>query len=56
MLALDALAGWSTGRQVLTVTGTFISLGIAIPFSGGLTVDRFGEVDGQLVVEGDVRR
>jgi hypothetical protein len=34
------------------VTGTFTTLGIAVPFSGGLTVDRFGEVDGQLVVEG----
>ena len=34
------------------VTGTFTSLGIAVPFSGGLTVDRFDEVDGQLVVEG----
>jgi hypothetical protein len=33
-------------------TGTFTSLGIAVPFSGQLTVDRFGEVDGQLVVEG----
>jgi len=36
------------------VTGTFTSLGIAIPFSGGLTIDRFGEVDGQLVVEGEL--
>jgi hypothetical protein len=34
------------------VGGTFTSLGIAVPFSGALTVDRFGEVDGQLVVEG----
>jgi hypothetical protein len=34
------------------VGGTFTSLGIAVPFSGGLTVDRFGEVDGQLVVQG----
>jgi len=34
------------------MTGTFTSLGIAVPFSGMLTVDQFGEVDGQLVVEG----
>ena len=34
------------------VGGTFTSLGIAVPFSGVLTVDRFGEVDGQLVVQG----
>ena len=44
-----------TGGAPVTVpvTGTFTSLGIAVPFSGGLTVDRFGEVDGQLVVEGE---
>ena len=36
----------------VSVGGTFSSLGIAVPFSGALTVDRFGEVDGQLVVEG----
>ena len=43
-----------TGGAPVTVpvTGTFTSLGIAVPFLGGLTVDRFGEVDGQLVVEG----
>lgn len=43
-----------TGGAPVTVpvTGTFTSLGIAVPFSGGLSVDRFGEVDGQLVVEG----
>ena len=34
------------------VGGTFSSLGIAVPFSGVLTVDRFGEADGQLVVDG----
>jgi hypothetical protein len=34
------------------VGGTFSSLGIAVPFSGALTVDRFDEADGQLVVEG----
>jgi hypothetical protein len=43
-----------TGAAPVTVpvTGTFTSLDIAVPFSGGLTVDRFGEVDGQLVVDG----
>ena len=40
------------GSVAVPVTGTFTSVGIAVPFSGGLTVDRFGEVDGQLVVEG----
>ena len=43
-----------TGGAPVTVPvgGTFTSLGIAVPFSGGLTVDRFDEVDGQLVVQG----
>jgi hypothetical protein len=36
------------------VTGTYTSLGIAVPFSGALTIARFGEVDGQLVVEGEL--
>jgi hypothetical protein len=42
------------GGEPVTVplTGTFISSGVAVPFSGALTVDRFAEVDGQLVVEG----
>ena len=38
--------------MTVPVTGTFTSLGIAVPFSAGLTVDRFSDVDGQLVVEG----
>ncbi len=42
------------GPVTVPVTGTFTSLGIAVPFSGALTVDQFGEVDGQLVVEGEL--
>jgi hypothetical protein len=34
------------------VAGTFSTLGLQAPFTGTLTVDRFGVVDGQLVVEG----
>lgn len=40
------------GPVTVPVTGTFTSLGVRVPFSGALNVDRFGEVDGQLVVEG----
>jgi hypothetical protein len=42
----------SGGPVAVPATGTFTSVGIAVPFSGALTVDRFGEVDEQLVVEG----
>ena len=34
--------------------GTFTTLGIQVPFSGELTVNRFGAVDDQLVVEGEL--
>lgn len=36
------------------VTGTFTTLGIQVQFSGELVVDRFGAVDNQLVVEGEL--
>ena len=36
------------------VAGTFTSLGIQVPFSGELTVNRFDAVDDQLVVEGEL--
>jgi hypothetical protein len=36
------------------VAGTFTSLGIQVPFSGALVVDRFDVVDTQLVVEGEL--
>jgi hypothetical protein len=36
------------------VAGTFTSLGIQMPFSGALVVDRFDVVDNQLVVEGEL--
>jgi hypothetical protein len=42
----------SGATVAVPVTGTFASPGVAVPFSGALSVDRFGEVDGQLVVEG----
>jgi hypothetical protein len=35
-------------------TGTFTTLGIQVPFSGQLTVNRFGAIENQLVVEGDL--
>jgi hypothetical protein len=36
----------------IPVAGTFTTLGIEVSFSGALTVERFGAVDDQLVVEG----
>jgi hypothetical protein len=44
------------GGDPLTVpaSGTFTTLGIQVPFSGELTVNRFAAVDNQLVVEGDL--
>lgn len=36
------------------VAGTFTTLGIQVPFSGELTVNRFDAVDDQLVVEGEL--
>ena len=36
----------------IPATGTFTTLGIQVPFSGELTVDRFDAVDNQLVVQG----
>jgi hypothetical protein len=42
----------SGGPVTVPMTGTFTSLGIAVPFSGVLTANHFAEVDGQLVVEG----
>jgi hypothetical protein len=40
------------GPVTVPVTGTFTTLGLQAPFTGTLTVDRFGTVDDQLVVEG----
>ena len=37
---------------IVPLSGTFTTLGIEVPFSGTLTVDRFDAVDDQLVVEG----
>jgi hypothetical protein len=56
VFAVGTAAARPRGGAPLTVpvTGTFTSLGTAVPFSGALTVDRFGEVDGQLVVEGEL--
>jgi hypothetical protein len=39
---------------VFPLTGTFTALGIEVPFSGTLTVDRFGVANDQLVVEGEL--
>jgi len=39
---------------VVPLTGTFTTLGIKVPFSGTLTVDRFAVADDQLVVEGEL--
>jgi hypothetical protein len=34
--------------------GTFTTLGVKVPFSGELAVSRFGAIDNQLVVEGEL--
>jgi hypothetical protein len=39
---------------VLPLSGTFSTLESKVPFAGALTVDRFGVVDAQLVVEGEL--
>jgi hypothetical protein len=39
---------------VFPLTGTFTTLGVEVPFSGTLTVDRFAVVDDQLVVAGEL--
>ena len=39
---------------VFGLAGSFTALGIEVPFSGTLTVDRFAVADDQLVVEGEV--
>ena len=57
VLAVGTAAAKSRGGgDPLTVpaTGTFTTLGIQVPFSGELTVSRFGAVDNQLVVEGEL--
>ena len=58
VLAVGTAAAKSRGGggDPLTVpaTGTFTALGIQVPFSGELTVNRFGAADNQLVVEGEL--
>jgi hypothetical protein len=39
---------------VFGLVGSFTALGIEVPFSGTLTVDRFAVVEDQLVVEGEL--
>ncbi len=39
---------------VFRLAGSFTALGIEVPFSGTLTVDRFAVADDQLVVEGEL--
>ena len=39
---------------VFRLAGSFTALGIEVPFSGTLTVDRFALADDQLVVEGEL--
>ena len=57
VLAVGTAAAKSHGRGdpfTVPATGTFTTLGIQVPFSGELTVNRFGAVDDQLVVEGEL--
>jgi hypothetical protein len=46
--------GGGGATVTVPVAGTFTSLGIQVPFSGALVVDRFDVVDNQLVVEGEL--
>jgi hypothetical protein len=39
---------------VFRLAGSFTALGIEVPFSGSLTVDRFAVAEDQLVVEGEL--
>jgi hypothetical protein len=46
--------GGGGAPMTVPVAGTFTSLGIQVPFSGALAVDRFDVVDNQLAVEGEL--
>jgi hypothetical protein len=46
--------GGGGAPMTVAVAGTFTSLGIQVPFSGALAVDRFDVVDNQLAVEGEL--
>lgn len=46
--------GGGSTPVVFRLAGSFTALGIEVPFSGTLTVDRFALADDQLVVEGDL--
>jgi hypothetical protein len=58
VLTVGTVAAKSRGGGGAPVTvpvaGTFTTSGIQVPFSGELTVNRFGAVDNQLVVEGEL--
>jgi hypothetical protein len=56
VLAVGTAAAKSRGGDPLTVpaAGTFTTLGVRVPFLGELTVYRFGAIDNQLVVEGEL--